>query len=158
MDLYYDSNSSTQKTQAEYIQNELKNIGIQLSIIGEESSSIANRRSTGEYDLLFNQTWGLAYDPQSTISAFASSSAYLHTTSGMAGAQEMYAKIEDVMVSTDENTRKSLYADIMSMVHEEAVFIPLTNGSMTIVSPKNLDGIAFKQTQFELPFERMKFQ
>lgn len=158
MDLYYDSNSSTQKTQAEYIQNELKNIGIQLSIIGEESSSIANRRSTGEYDLLFNQTWGLAYDPQSTISAFASSSAYLHTTSGMAGAQEMYAKIEDVMVSTDENTRKSLYADIMKRVHEEAVFIPLTNGSMTIVAPKNLDGIAFKQTQFELPFERMKFQ
>lgn len=158
MDLYYDSNSSTQKTQAEYIQNELKNIGIQLSIIGEESSSIANRRSTGEYDLLFNQTWGLAYDPQSTISAFASSSAYLHTTSGMAGAQEMYAKIEDVMVSTDESARKALYADIMSMVHEEAVFIPLTNGSMTIVAPKNLDGIAFKQTQFELPFERMKFQ
>ncbi len=158
MDLYYDSNSSTQKTQAEYIQNELKSIGIQLSIIGEESSSIANRRSTGEYDLLFNQTWGLAYDPQSTISAFASSSAYLHTTSGMAGAKEMYAKIEDVMVSTDENTRKALYADIMKMVHEEAVFIPLTNGSMTIVAPKNLDGIAFKQTQFELPFERMKFQ
>ncbi len=158
MDLYYDSNSSTQKTQAEYIQNELKNIGIQLSIIGEESSSIANRRSTGEYDLLFNQTWGLAYDPQSTISAFASSSAYLHTTSGMAGAKDMYAKIEDVMVSTDENTRKALYADIMRMVHEEAVFIPLTNGSMTIVAPKNLDGIAFKQTQFELPFERMKFQ
>ncbi|WP_110756504.1 staphylopine-dependent metal ABC transporter substrate-binding lipoprotein [Paenibacillus illinoisensis] len=158
MDLYYDSNSSTQKTQAEYIQNELKNIGIQLSIIGEESSSIANRRSTGEYDLLFNQTWGLAYDPQSTISAFASSSAYLHTTSGMPDAEELYAQIEDVMVSTDESARKSLYADIMKRVHEEAVFIPLTNGSMTIVAPKNLEGIAFKQTQFELPFERMKFQ
>lgn len=158
MDLYYDSNSSTQKTQAEYIQNELKGIGIQLSIIGEESSSIANRRSTGEYDLLFNQTWGLAYDPQSTISAFASSSAYLHTTSGMAGAKELYAKIEEVMVSIDEDTRKSLYADIMTIVHDEAVFIPITNGSMTVVAPKNLDGIAFKQTQYELPFERMKFK
>ncbi|WP_440120017.1 staphylopine-dependent metal ABC transporter substrate-binding lipoprotein [Paenibacillus sp. QZ-Y1] len=158
MELYYDSNSSSQKTQAEYIQNALKGIGMQLNIIGEESSSIANRRSTGEYDLLFNQTWGLAYDPQSTISAFASSSAYLHTTSGIAQAVELYAKIEDVMVSTDEQTRKSLYTDIMTIVHDEAVFIPITNGSVTVVAPKNLKGISFKQTQYELPFEQMSYQ
>jgi nickel transport system substrate-binding protein len=69
MKLYYDTNSSSQKTQAEYIQHLLKEIGIQLEIIGEESTSIAKRRATGDYDLLFNQTWGLAYDPQSTISA-----------------------------------------------------------------------------------------
>ncbi|MFX3632439.1 MAG: nickel ABC transporter substrate-binding protein [Candidatus Pristimantibacillus sp.] len=158
MKLYYDSNSSSQKTQSEFIQSSLEGIGIELEIIGEESTSIANRRSTGEYDLLFNQTWGLAYDPQSTISAFTSGSAYLHTTSGIAEADELYNKIEQVMVSTDEETRKSLYADIMKMVHDEAVFIPITNGSVTVVAPKGLKGLSFKQTQFELPFERMSFE
>lgn len=158
MNLYYDSNSSSQKTQAEFIQASLKEIGAELEIIGEESTSIANRRSTGDYDLLFNQTWGLAYDPQSTIAAFTSDSSYLHTTKGMENADELYKKIDEVMMSTDEETRKSLYADILTIVHEEAVFIPISNGSVTVVAPKNLNGLSFKQTQFELPFELMEFK
>ncbi|WP_412733952.1 staphylopine-dependent metal ABC transporter substrate-binding lipoprotein [Halalkalibacterium halodurans] len=158
MNLYYDSNSSSQKTQAEFIQASLREIGIQLEIIGEESTSIANRRATGDYDLLFNQTWGLAYDPQSTIAAFTSESSYLHTTSGINNADELYKKIEEVMISTDEDTRASLYADILTIVHDEAVFIPISNGSVTVVAPHNLNGISFKQTQFELPFEFMYFE
>ena len=155
--LYYDSNSSSQKTQAAFIQGSLKEIGVQLEIIGEESTSISKRRATGDYDLLFNQTWGLAYDPHSTISAFTSENAYLHSTSGIANANELYKKIDEVMVTTDEDTRKSLYADIMRIVHDEAVFIPISNGSVTIVASKELKNIMFKQTQFELPFERMNF-
>ena len=158
MKLYYDSNSSSQKTQAEFIQASLEEIGLQLEIIGEESTSIANRRSTGDYDLLFNQTWGLAYDPQSTISAFTSEASYLHTTKGIEQAEELYKKIEQIMVSTNEETRKSLYSDILTIVHDEAVFIPISNGSVTVVAPKNLKGISFKQTQFELPFELMNFK
>ncbi|MGG4401023.1 nickel ABC transporter substrate-binding protein [Paenibacillus amylolyticus] len=158
MKLYYDSNSSSQKIQAELIQYSMKELGVQLEIVGEESTSIANRRATGEYDLLFNQTWGLAYDPQSTIAAFTSDSAYKHTTSGIAQADELYQKIDAVMVSTDEASRQSLYADIMKIVHDEAVFIPITNGRVTVVAPENLNGISFKQTQYELPFEKMNFK
>ncbi|RED89186.1 staphylopine-dependent metal ABC transporter substrate-binding lipoprotein [Cohnella phaseoli] len=158
MKLYYDANSSSQKTQAEFIQSSAKKVGIGLELIGEESSSIANRRTSGDYDLLFNQTWGLAYDPQSTIAAFTAESPYYYTTKGIANAAELYEKIDAVVVSTDETTRESLYSDIQKIVHDEAVFIPLTNGNVTIVAPKNLQGISFKQTQYELPFEQMYFE
>ncbi|WP_420792355.1 staphylopine-dependent metal ABC transporter substrate-binding lipoprotein [Bacillus cereus] len=158
MNLYYDSNSPSQKAEAEFIQSSLKSIGIQLKIIGEESTSIANRRSTGDYDLLFNQTWGLAYDPQSTIAGFTSNASYLQTTSGIAKADELYNKIAEVMVSTNEAERKQLYADILKTVHDEAVFIPISYGRVTVVAPKNLKDISFKQTQYELPFERMNFK
>ncbi|MWC28120.1 staphylopine-dependent metal ABC transporter substrate-binding lipoprotein [Paenibacillus sp. MMS18-CY102] len=158
MKLYYDANSSTQKTEAEFIQNTAEKIGIQLALIGEQSSSLATRRATGDYELLFNQTWGLAYDPQSTVASFASEAAYYHTTSGIARADELYNKIDEVIVSEDEKARKSLYADILDIVHEEAVFIPITNGSVSIIAPSSLQGISFEQTQYELPFERMHFQ
>lgn len=158
MKLYFDSNSPSQKAEAELIQSYLKEIGIELEILGEESTSIANRRSTGDYELLFNQTWGLAYDPQSTIAAFTSESSYLHSTSGIDEAEELYENIENVMISTDEEERKSLYENILTIVHDEAVFIPITNGQMTIIAPKNLNGISFKQTQYELPFEQMYFE
>jgi len=158
MKLYYDVNSSTQKAQAELLQSETSKIGMKLELVGEESSAIANRRSTGDYDLLFNQTWGLAYDPQSTITAFASDNAYLHTTSGIPQAEELYAMIDQIMVSTDEETRRGLYKDVLTIVHDEAVFIPLTNGRVTVVATADLKGVDFKQTQFELPFERMSFE
>ncbi|OIU68608.1 staphylopine-dependent metal ABC transporter substrate-binding lipoprotein [Rossellomorea aquimaris] len=158
LELYYDVNSGSQKTEAEFIQSSLKKIGVELELIGEESSSIANRRSTGEYDLLFNQTWGLAYDPQSTIAAFTSDASYLHTTKGIDQAGELYKKIDQVMKSTDEERKKTLYKEILTIVHEEAVFIPITNGSMTVVAPSDLKGLSFKQTQFELPFEEMRFE
>ncbi|MGO4546767.1 nickel ABC transporter substrate-binding protein [Paenibacillus sp. 2TAB23] len=156
--LYYDVNAASQKTQAELLQSETTKIGMKLELVGEESPAIANRRSTGDYELLFNQTWGLAYDPQSTITAFATESAYRFTTSGIPQAEELYRKIEAVMVSTDEETRKALYKDILTIVHDEAVFIPITNGSVTIVAPSDLQGISFKQTQYELPFEQMRFE
>lgn len=133
-------------------------MGAKLDLIGEESSSIAKRRATGDYDLLFNQTWGLAYDPQSTIAAFTAEGSYLHTTRGIPKAAELYKKIDDVMVSADEKTRRSLYAEILTLVHDESVFIPITNGSVTVLAPKNLKGISFKQTQYELLFERMYFE
>lgn len=158
LNLYYDSNSPSQKTQAEFVQHAVNEIGIRLDILGEESTSIANRRATGDYDLLFNQTWGLAYDPQSTIAAFTSDASYLHTTKGIEEADRLYKHIDEVMGSTDEEKRKNLYAEIMRIVHDEAVFIPISNGSVTVVAPKDLKGIGFKQTQFELPFEKMYFE
>lgn len=158
MKLYYDAASLSQKTQAELIQNTVKGIGMQLTLVGEDSSSIASRRAAGDYDLLFNQTWGLAYDPQSTVSAFTTESSYYHATSGIAQAEDLYSNIKEVMVTTDEEQRKSLYADILTTVHDEAVFIPITNGNLTVVAPGSLQGIGFKQTQFELPFETMHFQ
>lgn len=158
MKLYYDVNSSSQKTVAELLQSETLKIGMKLELIGEESSSIASRRATGDYDLLLNQTWGLAYDPQSTIAAFTANSSYRHTTSGIPQAEQLYQMIEGVMVSTDEQKRQTLYRDILTIVHDEAVFIPLTNGSITVVAPTDLKGISFKQTQYELPFERMYFE
>ncbi|MFD2671059.1 staphylopine-dependent metal ABC transporter substrate-binding lipoprotein [Marinicrinis sediminis] len=158
MTLYYDSHSLSQKMQAEFIQDALKQIGFSLEILGEESTSIANRRATGDYDMLFNQTWGLAYDPQSTIAAFTTASSYLHTTSGMKQAEELYQKIEDLMKSVEEPQRQQLLSDILTMVHEEAVFIPISNGHVVIVAPSDLKGIDFKQTQYEVPFERMSFE
>lgn len=158
MKMYYDTNSSSQKTQAEMVQHALRQAGMGVELIGEESSSIATRRSAGDYDLLFNQTWGLAYDPQSTIAAFTAESSYYHATSGIPQVEQLYRKIDEVMVAGDEQVRQALYDDILTIVHEEAVFIPLTNGNLTVVAPAGLKGLSFKQTQFELPFELMAFE
>ena len=67
--LYYDKGLPV-KEQAEFLEAEFKKLGVQLDINGETSDKVAERRSSGDYDLMFNQTWGLLYDPQSTLAAF----------------------------------------------------------------------------------------
>ncbi|PLT47602.1 Nickel ABC transporter, periplasmic nickel-binding protein NikA [Paenibacillus pasadenensis] len=158
LQLVYDAASLSQKTEAELIQSAGASIGMKLELVGEPSPSLAARRASGDYDLLFNQTWGLAYDPQSTIASFTAESSYRHTTSGIERAEELYAEIEEAARTTDEAARKQLYRDILKTVHDEAVFIPISHGGVTVVAPSDLDGVAFKQTQFELPFEQMKFR
>ncbi|GGI40267.1 staphylopine-dependent metal ABC transporter substrate-binding lipoprotein [Mammaliicoccus stepanovicii] len=156
--VYYDNHSSSQKQEAEFIQAKLKDIGIELKIVGETSDAIAERRTTGNYDLLFNQTWGIQYDPQSTVSAFKSDTGYKAATSGIKNKNELYQNIDNVFKTTDKAKRQTLYDEILKTVHEEAVFIPISYGGMTVIAPEDLTGIKFKQSQYELPFEKMDYR
>lgn len=158
MKLYYDNSSNSQKQEAEFIQAKAEEIGMKLLIVGETSDKIAERRTSGEYDLLFNQTWGLQYDPQSTISAFKADTGYKSATSGIDNKEALYQNIDDSLKTQDAKEQDKKYHDILTTVHDEAIFIPISHGGMTVIAPKDLKGITFKQSQYELPFEQMDYK
>lgn len=156
LSLYYRSDVAGAKGICEYIQSNMKDIGIQLNLVGEEKNSIMDRRTSGDYDLLIDATWGVPYDPQSTMSAFSSS--YLTATQNLENSQEMYDWIQQALVSTDETNRQKLYTQVLEKIQDDACFIPLTYTKSTIVAPANLKGISFNQSQYEIPFEKMSFK
>ncbi|WP_169710792.1 staphylopine-dependent metal ABC transporter substrate-binding lipoprotein [Staphylococcus lutrae] len=158
MTLYYDNHSNTQKQEAEFIQAKAKEIGMTLKIIGETSNKIAERRTSGDYDLMFNQTWGLQYDPQSTISAFKADTGYKTAVSGMAKQTQLFDDIDTALKTQDPQEQQQKYKEILTSVHDEAIFIPISHGGMTVVAPKDLEHITFKQSQYELPFEQMDYK
>ena len=63
------------KEQAEFYKQNLKR-WVKPNINGETSDKVAGTPNSGDYDLMFNQTWGLLYDPQSTIAAFKAKNGY----------------------------------------------------------------------------------
>ncbi|RZI00889.1 nickel ABC transporter, nickel/metallophore periplasmic binding protein [Staphylococcus condimenti] len=158
MSLLYDTQSQVQKKEAEYIQAKAKDIGMELKIDGETSDKIAERRTNGNYDLMFNQTWGLQYDPQSTVSAFKTETGYKAATSGIKDKNQLYKDIDEALKTPNKTEQQEKYRSILKTVHDEAIFIPISNGNMTIVAPKDLKDISFKQSQYELPFEQMKYE
>lgn len=131
---------------------------MKLHIVGETSDKIAERRTSGDYDLLFNQTWGLQYDPQSTISAFKTETGYKAATSGIDNKDALYQNIDDALKTQDAKEQDKKYHDILNTVHDEAIFIPISHGGMTVIAPKDFKGITFKQSQYELPFEEMDYK
>lgn len=158
MTMYYDKGSSSQKEQAEFLQAEFKKMGVQLQINGDTSDKVAERRTSGDYDLMFNQTWGLLYDPQSTMSAFKASNGYESVTSGIANKNELYNNIDESFKIQDSKQRSAAYKEILQQIDDEGIFIPISHGRMTVVAPNDLEKLSFTQSQYELPFNEMQFK
>lgn len=157
--LLYNSDSVTEQTISEYLQGEYRKLGIDLAIKGEEEQSYRDNMKAGHFDLVFNICWGIPYDPQSSLSAmrrpvYGDYAAQL----GLTDKAEIDEKIGQILVSTDETKRQELYTDVLTRLHEDAVYIPLTYECNKALFTSELKGVEFTQSQYEVPFTAMYFE
>lgn len=157
--LLYNSDSVTEKTIAEYLQSEYGKLGIGLEIKGEEEQSYRDNMKTGNFDMVFNICWGTPYDPQSSLAAmrqrvYGDYAAQL----GLEDKAEIDEAITEILVSTDEEKRQELYRFVLTRLHEDAVYIPLTYECNKAIYGSDLNGVGFTQTQYEVPFAQMYFE
>lgn len=158
-DLCFVGNDAQQKAIAEVIQGDLKKVGIKVNLVGEEADSNLNRQKTGEFGMIFNETWGAPYDPHSFCSSMrAPSHADYQAQLGLPMKAEIDGKIKEVLLSTDEGKRQELYRYILTTLHDQAVYLPLTYMTAVIVHRKDLQGVQFGPTKNEIPFELIKHQ
>ena len=153
IDLLYNSDSVTEKAIAEYLQSEYQKIGISLNIHGEEEQSYRDNMKAGNFDMVFNICWGTPYDPQSSLAAmrapvYGDYAAQL----GLEDKADIDQAITDILVSTDETKRQELYTFVLTRLHEDAVYIPLTYECNKAIYRSDLQGFHFTQTQYEVPF------
>ena len=87
---------------------------------------------------MFNQTWGLLYDPQSTLAALKTKTGYESATLGIKNKTQLYKDIDEAFKIQDAKARSKAYQQILKQVDDEGVFIPITHGRMTVVAPKDL--------------------
>ena len=159
IDLLYNSDSVTEKAIAEYLQSEYQKIGISLNIHGEEEQSYRDNMKAGNFDMVFNICWGTPYDPQSSLAAmrapvYGDYAAQL----GLEDKADIDQAITDILVSTDETKRKELYTFVLTRLHEDAVYIPLTYECNKAIYRSDLQGFHFTQTQYEVPFADFYFE
>ena len=157
--LLYNSDSVTEKTIAEYLQSEYGKLGIGLEIKGEEEQSYRDNMKTGNFDMVFNICWGTPYDPQSSLAAmrqrvYGDYAAQL----GLEDKAEIDQAITEILVSTQEEKRQELYRFVLTRLHEDAVYIPLTYECNKAIYGSDLKGVGFTQTQYEVPFAQMYFE
>ena len=159
IDLLYNSDSVTEKAIAEYLQSEYQKIGISLNIHGEEEQSYRDNMKAGNFDMVFNICWGMPSDPQSSLAAmrapvYGDYAAQL----GLEDKADIDQAITDILVSTDEAKRQELYTFVLTRLHEDAVYIPLTYECNKAIYRSDLQGFHFTQTQYEVPFADFYFE
>ena len=57
-------------------------------------------------------------------------------------------------MSTDEKERQDLYTFVLTRLHEDAVYIPLTYECNKAIYNSALKGVNFTQTQYEVGFNK----
>lgn len=156
--LYYNSQNAQERSIGEYMQADLKKIGVEMKIVGEEKQAFLDRQKSGDFELQYSLSWGTPYDPQSYISSWRiPAHGDYQAQLGLERKEWLDAAITRLMTETDEEHRKALYAEILGYVHDEGVYIPLTYSRTKAVHVRELKGVSFGVSQYEIPFEKMYF-
>ena len=159
LDLLYNSDSVTEKTIAEYLQSEYLKLGISMTIHGEEEQSYRDNMKAGNFDMVFNICWGMPYDPQSSLAAMrAPVYGDYAAQQGLVDKAEIDEAITKILTSTDENERQELYKSVLTNLHEDAMYLPLTYECNKALYTSALHGVHFGTDQYDVPFADMYFE
>ena len=159
LELRFDSTDNIQKATAEVMQGDLKKLGINLKLIAEESQAYNQRQKDGNFNLIFSDTLGTPYDPHSLCSSMRKPShADYQAQSGLSMKSDIDKKIGEVLLSTDEKTRQEMYSYILSTLHEQAVYLPISYRTNMAVYHKKLSDFQFLSTQYDVPLTNIDFK
>ncbi len=154
----YNSDNAQEKTISEYLQSDFKKVGIELKILGEEKQAYLDRQKTGEFDLQYSLSWGPPYDPATYISSFRiPAHGDYQAQVGLERKEWLDTTIRQILLETDENRRQEMYTEVLTYLHQECVYLPLTYSKTKAVYSTALQGVTFNVSQYEIPFEKMYY-
>ena len=158
VNLYFVGSEGKDKAISEVVQSDLAKVGIKVNLAGEEESAISARQHDGSFHLIFNATWGPPYEPHAFTSGMrVPSHADFQAQSGLPMKAEIDKKISEVQLSTNEAKRAETYRWILTTLHEQAVYLPISYMSLTTVyNNKKVGKVPFGATEPEIPFELMQ--
>lgn len=155
--LAFTGTDAESKAMAEIIQADLRKVGVDVQLIGEEESSIYARQRDGRFGMIFNRTWGAPYDPHAFMSSMrVPSHADYQAQLGLPDKALIDREIGQVLTQQDESARQALYKDILTRLHQDAVYLPLSYVSVMAVSRPDQGTILFAPMASEIPFEQLK--
>lgn len=154
--LCFVGNSAIEKSIAEALQGNLQKVGIQVELDGVEEDIFNKRQKDGSFDMIFNETWGPPYEPHSYCSSMrVPSHADYQAQAGLPMKADIDEKIGKALVTLDAGVRADLWRGILTTLHEQAVYLPISYTTGLIVHRDNLAGVSYGNTKYEIPFESM---
>lgn len=157
LELCFVGNEPQEKAIAEIIQAQLRAVGIDAALVGEEKSAFQARQKDGSFGMIFNATWGAPYEPHSFVASMRMPShADYQAQSGLPMKADLDARISAVLVSVDEAERQALYTDILTTLHQQAVYLPISYLTSVAVARPTIENVTFGATRNEIPLHTIR--
>lgn len=157
IELSFVGTDALSKSMAEIIQADMRQVGVDVTLVGEEESRIFARQRDGRFGMIFNRTWGAPYDPHAFMSSMrVPSHADYQAQQGLPDKAQIDKEIGEVLVTTDPQQRQALYRDLLTRLHHDAVYLPISYVSMMVAAKPVLGTVPFAPIAAEIPFEQIQ--
>ena len=152
----YISSKATDKDLVEYFQGEWKKIGIDVQLKAMEEDDYWENIKTGDFDLMLTFSWGAPWDPHAWMTALTSPADHGHPENvaleALPSKSEMDSIIKATLVEPDEAKVDEGYKKVLTMLHDEAIYIPITYQSVVSVYRKGeIKGMRFAPEENAFP-------
>ncbi|MBF0805557.1 MULTISPECIES: nickel ABC transporter substrate-binding protein [unclassified Streptococcus] len=146
--LPYIATKATDKDLAEYLQASLKQQGIDVQLQAMEEDAYWANAKTGNFDAMFTFSWGAPWDPHAWMTALTVDAAHGHPENiaiqKLPSKQTLDEVIKKTLIEPDNEKVTQGYHQALQILHDEAVYIPLTYQSVLSVYRKGeLEGVTF---------------
>jgi nickel transport system substrate-binding protein len=107
----------------------------------------------GKTQMHFWSSLGPPNDPHNfvTIVSQPGATGVYEALSGLSNKKEIDDKIRTVLATSDENERKELYRSILTMLHEQAAFYPVSYETYIAVYQERVTGFTPKASKYDFP-------
>lgn len=139
VDIELITNNTQRVVAATIIQNQLKQIGINLTVTELDSAGITSRLSSDDFQIaLYDHNWFCFADDGRRLFA-ANSSAN--------NANYVNERIQELLdlgaAEVDEAKRMEYYHEIQEIAHDDCAYIPIAYASKAIATVKGLGGVTY---------------
>ena len=156
LDLCFIGADALQKAIGEAVQGDLTRIGIAVRLVGEDASTYYGRQRSGEFGMIFGDSWGAPYDPHAFMSSMrAPSHADYQAQRGLPMKSEIDRRIGAVLSITEEARRAEEYRWLLTTLHEQAVYFPVSFFTNKVVHRPALGRVPFGDMRTDIPFDRI---
>ena len=114
------------------------------------------------FDLAYSETWGPPYDPTSKLFdmtyEWGSGEADAVATTNLAAktAAQFKTEVRALSEIEDDSARQTAYTSLLTTLHTEAVFMPLTRKQNIAVVNSRVSGFKFGSMEFDIPIAALK--
>ncbi|TLD79774.1 nickel ABC transporter, nickel/metallophore periplasmic binding protein [Helicobacter sp. MIT 05-5293] len=153
LELIYIGNNPAQKAMAEILQQQLKNIGIFLKLTPYEQSIFRNHQAKGTFDISFNETWGIPYEPFIMLNSmrYAGHIDYIVQKFLQSPTKDEIDKEIQAVISLPETQIQKPLKDLLIKLYQTQIYIPLTYQRNKAIARKNIRGVNPDMRHFEIP-------
>lgn len=154
-----DGNAQMEVVEDDIVQD-LRKIGINVKTIKQSNEDYLATEKNGDYNMLFASTWGAPYDPHSYLESWGVASHVEY--SAINGLEppltrdDLLAKIEGVQEELDLGVRSDKWRDILSDVHQQAIFLPLWGSRVPYVLNVRFSGFVPSNQAYTYPIHTIR--
>lgn len=160
LELMYIATDAVQKPMAELMQGELAKVGIELTLQGADVMVGLEKLMNDETDINFWRTNGPPTDPHSFMneSSTPNANAVYEAKLGLKDHKILDKKMQQILTTTNEKQRATLYKDVLTELNKEALFFPLSYETNLVITQPTMKNFKPSSSEYDLPYQQMKLK